>query len=320
MNGTKKELVESFLESKENEQYVSETGDKIPEKVVQRCICPCMRQGTLNQCACKVCVGFKLALQAWDKERNKWHKDTPCKCSGCSHKESFEAYMAASKSPSAFRKACCCPKKEYPDLALPHLPDTIPEFYDLSCCKVEDRKPSHLETCEECGWDQKLYWNPGSCIEHTDDKVKWKEWQDTQDGDHVRSVLRIKEGTRAELLQFIRRLHRKYLYHKWIDQITRHQEQLDVATFNGKDTTICKVDFAAKVNLDSEATGCCEFNTTSNLYVALILHSPGEIVVGEERPVVCDVFRMYTNAKPSALVHQHAMQLIAAHYKKKIQD
>jgi hypothetical protein len=49
-----------------------------------------------------------------------------------------------------------------------------------------------------------------------------------------------------------------------------------------------------------------------------VIHSPGECVPGKERSVVCDYWRVWSNAKPDTQFHQLVMRKIAAHYKTKI--
>ena len=39
------------------------------------------------------------------------------------------------------------------------------------------------------------------------------------------------------------------MYHLWVDAMTKHQELLDVATFNGETAIIVKTDFAATAKL-----------------------------------------------------------------------
>jgi hypothetical protein len=81
-----------------------------------------------------------------------------------------------------------------------------------------------------------------------------------------------------------------------------------------------KADFAATVELKSKYMGTCEQSRQTNLYVCNVLHSAGEIPTkaGQQRQVVCDVWRYFTNAKPSAMVHQRVQQDIAKHYKRLI--
>jgi hypothetical protein len=54
------------------------------------------------------------------------------------------------------------------------------------------------------------------------------------------------------------------------------------------------------------------------MYVAVVLHAPLSCApeLDAERKVVCSVWRCFTNAKPSALVHQRVLQKIGRYYKK----
>jgi hypothetical protein len=162
------------------------------------------------------------------------------------------------------------------------------------------------------------------CIEYTNDKAKWMQWVSTEvdaseknGGKETKDVFRERPGTRRELLDRIFELAPKYLFHMWVHQMTRHQEKLRVATFDS-DSIIVKADFAATVELKAEKMATCEFGTHTNLYVALVLHSPKtdeEVEAGHERTVVCDIVRVFTNAKASAMVHQQVLQFIAKTFK-----
>jgi hypothetical protein len=231
----------------------------------------------------------------------------------------FDTYMAASKSVSDFMSVCCCEKQKYPHLTLPHLPDTIPEFYPLRCCKEAESTPSHVTTCMECGWhnNRSLYRYFG-CIERSDQPAHWMQWRDTEVNGRTRPVFRKREGTRKGLLDHLFGMHRKYLFHKWVHRMTAHQEALDVATFNGETAIVVKADFAATVEIKQENQATCEYGTHANLFVALVLHSPEPLCCAEPgaaRPVKCDIWRVFSNAKPSAMVHQMVMRRVAEHYK-----
>lgn len=90
---------------------------------------------------------------------------------------------------------------------------------------------------------------------------------------------------------------------------------LFIQTFNGQIEIPVKTDFAAGNEMKAKNTLTCEHPTIAQQCVALVLHSPGVGVVGEERPVVCDYWRVWSNAKPSYRFHQLVMDKIAAHYK-----
>jgi hypothetical protein len=81
-----------------------------------------------------------------------------------------------------------------------------------------------------------------------------------------------------------------------------------------------KGDFAATVKLKSKYMGTCEHSRQTNMYVCVVLHSAGKVSqkAGQQRTVTCDVWRYFTNAKPSAMVHQRVQQDMAKHYKRLI--
>ena len=100
--------------------------------------------------------------------------------------------------------------------------------------------------------------------------------------------------------------------------MTRHQEDLDVGTFNAETTVMAKTDFAANAELQAQHTRTCEQPTSASQDVALVIHSPKESVNGKPREVVCDYWRAWSNAKPSSQFHQAVMDEIADHYKIRI--
>lgn len=79
-----------------------------------------------------------------------------------------------------------------------------------------------------------------------------------------------------------------------------------------------KADFAASVELKSENMKTCEHSRHTNLFVGLVLHSPGPIStqLGAPRAVTCDTWRAFTNCRPQALVSHRAQQDMARHYSK----
>ena len=87
-------------------------------------------------------------------------------------------------------------------------------------------------------------------------------------------------------------------------------------TFDGKTEIIAQGDFAATTEMKAKHVATCEYPTTCQQCVVLVLHSPGKVTVGEERPVVTDYWRAWSNAKPSAKFHQKVMVKITLHYKK----
>ena len=175
-----------------------------------------------------MCVEFRYLLKAWHSLRQEWHRVTPCRCSGCRGPR-YEAYRQASKSLSDFRRLISCARQPYPHLVLPHLPGEIPEFYPLKCCG--HKTPTHIQQCSVCGWDEKFY-SYHNCIERADDETAtWFKWQQTTmlNEKDTRPVLREYTGTRLELLLAIQGSYSAMINHCWINEMTRHQEKLDVS-------------------------------------------------------------------------------------------
>ena len=156
--GYKKDLVKEFFGSKQYRQWkIDNNGETMSPKVVEGCICTCMRSSSVNECACKVCTEMSAALKAWHTQRKKWHAETKCTCDGCTVPGKSWLFQHASKNMSTFRASVCCKKTKYPHLQLPHQPDVVPEFYNLKCCKKSPDIPCHVKQCTECGVEKRLY-------------------------------------------------------------------------------------------------------------------------------------------------------------------
>lgn len=245
MNATKTQLAQNFLESATYATWTqTHPGMALQIRTVRACICPCMKEATLTECACPCCVEFRYLIKAWREQRKQWHS-VPCTCDGCTGPK-FSAYWEASSSTSAFLAALLCPRQKYAHLALPHMPDEIPEFFALSCCMKNSGCPPHCTPCNRCGWDQKFY-RFFDCVERTDGPATWMKWQDTalRSKKDIRPVLREHHGTREELIDSIILKSRGFAYHRWINYMASHQEKLDVQTFDGTEEIIMKTDFAA---------------------------------------------------------------------------
>ena len=132
-----------------------------------------IKEAKRNECVCMICVQFRYLLKAWDTQRKLWHAN-PCTCPGCVSSK-FNIYMGASKSSSAFKAAILCQQKAYPHLTLPHLPEEVPHFYPLVCCKNK-ATPKHVQRCQVCGWKNKFY-KHHNCVERSEDVVTWMKWQ-----------------------------------------------------------------------------------------------------------------------------------------------
>ena len=177
----------------------------------------------------------------------------------------------------------------------------------LKCCVSADGHPRHMSPCEECGWEQSLYDCP---TERTADHAWYKRWEEKVTGmqngkQKTTKILQRIDCTRKNLLDRIKKMYKNMAYHRWVHFMTRHQEQLDVATFNGRHEIIVKTDFAAAAKLQASHTATCERPTTAHRDVALVLHSPQPLSgYGAPRQVTCDIWRAWSDAKGSAEFHQ----------------
>ena len=240
MTGFKQDMTDCFLHCAEYKKWQKDNnGDTLSRGFVQKCICPCMKPAQVNECACRICTEMEAALRAWHTQRVTWHKATKCSCPGCSDPTKFQRYFGASKSLRDFRGACLCPKISFPELRIPHLPDTVPAFRDLKCCTYSDKYPVHVKNpCTKCGVHQRLY-SHNSCIERdAQQKASWMQWIDTEvdaseknGGTKRRMVYREVHGTRKRLLERVFMLARTYFYHHWVHAATFHLGRLRNVTY-----------------------------------------------------------------------------------------
>jgi hypothetical protein len=238
MDGHKQDLAQLFLNSPEYRNWQDMfPGQRMCKSSVQAAICPCMRPAKVTECACKVCTEMEAVIRAWAVQRALWHKHDKCSCPGCVDPKKKAEYMRASKGLRAFRDVCLCAKIAFPHLALPHLPDMIPEFRSIACCKYSDKHPGHATACQDCGVHNRLY-RYHDCIEQNNKPASWMQWQLTEvdaaeksGGKAHRMVYREKKGTRKLLLDRIFELATLYFYHHWVMSVTTHMGRLRNATY-----------------------------------------------------------------------------------------
>ena len=333
---TVKGLVAHLKESSFFKVLVTDLGRSISDIKLASCVCRCISPKSIQECSCPICVEFMLLVQAWNCQRAKWRKDRTCTCTGCASSK-YKLWMGASKDVREFMNIVCCPPVARPELKLPQDVE-VPRFRRLACCRKNERIPAHVKTCANCGWGKVFYRCP---LEFTQDPAHYQRWELTEVPGTTRDkkkkyakVLRRIECTREQLLHAIFDKHKALIYHLWIDRMARHQEKLDVATFDGNSTIIVKTDFAAAAKLQvsllhrlfvclwrfdaiqAAYTSTCEWPTTANQCVALVIHSPQCLKkAGTPREVICDHWRAWSDAKPGEQFHQMFMRDIAAYYK-----
>ena len=136
----------------------------------------------------------------------------------------------------------------------------------------------------------------------------------------------LKRMTRKKLLELIKSEGEIYNYHMYVNQWTTYQANLRQETFDGKTEIVIATDYAAAYEMTQRVTEKCSHGTSCSQLGALVLHSPGERPPMAEdepaqssslgpRPVICDVWRMWSQKKGNASWHQDAMKEIALYYK-----
>jgi hypothetical protein len=135
-----------------------------------------------------------------------------------------------------------------------------------------------------------------------------------------------------------------FFYHRWLIAWIRWQFKLDIATFHPRREILVVTDFAALYKMKGKQVsvslpgihiptppgtilfshlvgrnpqvGTCEHGISCSQLVALVLYLPGEVTEqGAPRPVRCDYWRIWSNARHSPEYHHAAMRRIARYYK-----
>jgi hypothetical protein len=164
-----------------------------------------------------------------------------------------------------------------------------------------------MTPCKECGWEQALY---DCATERTADSAYYRRWEEkvttSKKGKVVKTkVLQSISCTRRDLLDRIKAKYKDMAYHRWVHYMTRHQEHLEIATFDGDTEILVKTDFAAAAKLQASHTTTCERPTTAYENVAMVLHTPQPLTrFGSPRQVTCDIWRTWSNANQNEEFHQ----------------
>jgi len=341
--GSKAELAQSYMDSKCHAAVVAENPRrKICLQTAQECICDCMKECTNLESICPFCTGFKYKLAAWHKMRSEARKTETCDCPECIE---GSPWRDASSGLSAWRLATTCGKVEHPDLTNP-ADGTVPMLNLLRCSlllKPKTRKrqretegteeagkpdvypPFAGGPCGDCGLGKIA---PSNCsVEMSSKTCIWIEKQDEK-GPRGEALYTERTGTRKELLELTKQEGMVFNYHMWTNQWVTHQHALDNETFDGAEEINITTDYGAVYDMQQAVTEKCSHGTSCNQLVALVLHSPGERRTGNissssssssmapgPRPVICDVWRIWSQKKGNATFHQMAMKEIATHYK-----
>lgn len=123
------------------------------------------------------------------------------------------------------------------------------------------------------------------------------------------------KGTRKQLMERLEALFAEWSPHDWIDRWTMHNRHLTYATFEDDECCI-STDFSAQYEHKAYATRTCEHPPRSNMDVFIVTHSPR--MVDGERVVTTDVWRIFSEAKGSALFHNQALDDIVSYYRERL--
>ena len=334
---TDAQIAANFFVSVDYQQYLAEGGLPFSKDVFCQAKCFCIEKSDFQECACPPCTLMREAVRGWHQQRAKWHKegDQPgtaaCGC-GCCAKGS--AYREASGSLAKLREYmhAPCGKASFPELAIrsgPKATETF-ELYRRQCCHalLPEEACSHRppgskakEPCKECAPCDKCTWAarmPKCPIEYGDQSdAEWKEYKPRiePDGRSFQDELVTVKGTRKQLMEKLEMLFADWSPHDWIDRWSAHQRHLTYATFLATEMCI-STDFSAQYEHKAFCTRTCEHPARSNMDVFIVTHSPR--IENGERIVTTDVWRIFSEAKGSALFHNQALDDIVTYYCKQL--
>ena len=334
---TDEQIAEDFFKSVDYQQYLADGGKAFSKDLFLQCKCFCISKSDFQECACPTCTLMRETLRGWNQQRAKWYRErdarggAECSCGSCAK---GSAYREASSSLGKLRAFvhAPCGKRSYPELAIqsgPKFNDSV-AFYRRQCCRAplpDDACPhrpagtkakelcAECGDCNHCGWGKSM---PTCPIEHGEQEdAEWKEYRPRiePDGKSYQDELVIVKGTRKQLMERLAKLFAEWSPHDWIDRWATHQRHMTYATF--RDDEMCiSTDFSAQSDHKAFCTRTCEHPARSNMDVFIVTHSPRE--VDGERIVTTDVWRIFSEAKGSALFHNQALDDIVTYYRERL--
>jgi len=252
--GTLQQLSDEYLESLTHRHIVASNPMLgINPSTIQGCICPCIKEDTIVECACPICTGFECALKGLQIGMARARRHSQCE--GCME------WAMALRDPHEFSAAIMCHKQELEGYELKSGKKLI--LRQLSCCL--NARLGSTSPCSSCGIDKFL--PTCSCLsrESLSMVVTWLKQQPTLEGknhDIVKDRFRDYTGTLGEVLEVVIRTHKDYEYHRWRDFFLRHQFHLDCEHFDGEIELIVLADFASAMKLGAGVKVTCESDST----------------------------------------------------------
>jgi hypothetical protein len=313
---------------------------KISQPQITQCICPCIHEELIKECACPYCADIECELRALRTQFVQCKN----KCESCkawkgaiSSVEKWLAHFSCSDEVLEGYERCGSTEQF-----------TIRPF---RCCL--DPSDAKLTTpCSKCS-DVKLMLPFGTCESFSKNNlekdVTWLKRQPTIEGakhDKLVSRLRKFKGKLSDLIESIFKKTKPFMAHLWRCRFIRRQFHLDCDFFDAATEAVILADFASQMvsfiefifsgcfichtnlhtniqiyllalkKLGSAYKGTCESDATCNLYVVLVLYK--KLSDDGSLEHVCDYVRIWSPAKSSAEFHHHALEQVLEHLKKKV--
>jgi hypothetical protein len=277
-------------------------GHSISEVTIQRCICHCIKEEVVSECACPLCADMEVLIRGLRKHFGKGCKNKDC--SDCNQ------WLQALSSVNAWMDHVSCSPEELQGYERAGSED---KFYlrPLKCCLEVGEAVGFIRHCKDCTFDKKL--PQGRCSafskEKMDSMVTWLTRQPTVEGpklDRLVSRLRDYHGKYSELVEMTKKKTKPYMRHLWRCRLLRRCFHLDCEFFDGDTEAVILADFASQMVFGSGYKSTCETDSTCNLYVVLVLYKKKQ--PNGDVKTVCDYIRIWSPAASSAAFHHKALK------------
>jgi hypothetical protein len=213
-------------------------GVSISKAQIQQCICPCIAEEKITECACPICTDLACEVRALRENiKNSNHHCVSC-----------DPWILAFASTESLVRCLSCADEKLDSM---NRLNSTEDFHmrPLRCC-VSDEDIDDLKPCCTCTFERKL--PKGKCATFSENnlnkEVIWLKRQPTIEGkEHNRVVDRLRsyKGTLRELLDSVERKTKPFMYHLWKCRFIRRCFHLDCDFFDAQTEIVILADFAS---------------------------------------------------------------------------
>jgi len=251
------QLSREFLESETYSQITSSNPMlSICASTIQGCICPCIKEETITECACPKCSSFDFLTKGVYEGITSVRRQTGCTDAACA------AWTASLRNQDMFFDATMCSKVTLDGFDL--LSGKKLSIRRFPCCLSSQL--DNVSPCVSCGIEKVI---PKCECFSTDSlsstQITWLKQQETLEGkNHDVVTLRFRDytGTLGEAMELICNDYKNVAFHQWCKSFNRHQFHLDCDYFDGDTEIVLLADFASAMKLGGGVKVVCESDST----------------------------------------------------------